>query len=286
MQLTCLLTGASGFLGRPTANALAKSFRIVGLCYQRGGEEFRVCDLRDGTDLETLLYSVEPDCVVHLAAYRDPDFCEEHPEEAFALNVEPTRMFCALLPVHVPLVFVSSDYVFDGKSPPYVESDPVAPLNVYGQTKVASESLVLQRERGAVIRVPLLVGAGDDQLPSGFVAQMLSDICQLGEQEVDNSLVRFPTWTQDVAALIGYVLRNSLRGVFHFSGPRGGTRYEFTREIADFLEIPFLPLRPSEAAIPRSARRPVDSHLLPVRLQTLGYNRFTDFSQVIRSLLH
>ena len=74
-------------------------------------------DLRGAEALRGVVNEVKPDVVVHSAAYRDPDFCEGHPEEAFRLNVAPIEQFCDRLPESVPLLFVSSDYVFDG--PPH-----------------------------------------------------------------------------------------------------------------------------------------------------------------------
>ena len=71
--------------------------------------------------------------------------CEENPEEAFRLNVAPTAHFCELLPESVPLLFVSSDYVFDGGAAPYREEDERHPVNEYGRLKVEAEDLVLQQ---------------------------------------------------------------------------------------------------------------------------------------------
>jgi dTDP-4-dehydrorhamnose reductase len=86
-----------------------------------------------------------PDAVLHLAANPQPDFCEEHPDEAKASNVDSTASLCAALPASVPLILASTDYVFDGSHPPYAEDAERRPVNVYGATKVAAEDLVRQR---------------------------------------------------------------------------------------------------------------------------------------------
>jgi dTDP-4-dehydrorhamnose reductase len=233
-----------------------------------------------------MVREVRPDAVVHLAAYRDPEFCEEHPAEADALNVQPTRLFCEALPEEVPLVFVSSDYVFDGLNPPYTESDPVAPVNVYGRTKAESEALVLRRKSGTVLRVPLLVGAGANLDSSGFIGLIVKAVRQAGLQELDDGAIRFPTWTVDVAAVLAFVLQKKVEGIVHFTGLRGGTPYAWTREVADLMGASHSHIRPASGAPPsRRAPRPPNSQLAPGLLQSLGYDRFTDFADVVRHAL-
>ena len=91
-------------------------------------------------------------------------------EEAFRLNVAPVARFCELLPESVPLLFVSSDYVFEGIAPPYREEDERRPVSEYGRMKVEAEDLVLQRDMGLVLRIPLLIGAGPTQSSKSWVA--------------------------------------------------------------------------------------------------------------------
>jgi dTDP-4-dehydrorhamnose reductase len=180
---------------------------------------------------------------------------------------------------------VSSDYVFDGENPPYREDDPVSPLSEYGRSKVEGEGIALQRPGAAVLRIPLLIGAGPTLEASGFVAQMRELLLAREPVELDDVLIRFPTWTRDVAHAIRFIMANAGTGIFHFSSLRGNTRYGSTLETARILGLPSDHLRPSDSEVPRLAPRPRNSQLQPARLRAMGYDRFTDPKDATREIL-
>lgn len=243
-------------------------------------------DLRNRDDVARLLDSTQPDVVIHAAAYRDPDFCETHPEEARRLNVEATRAFCDLLSPAARLIFISSDYVFDGETPPYREDDLRRPVSCYGQTKVEAEDAVQARVgASAILRVPLLVGGGPTPEVSGFLYQLMRDLCDGQPREADDVLIRFPTWTEDVAEVLAYLLAQNVAGVVHFSGPEGLTRYGCFQVAARVSGLSADAIRPSRAVVPRLARRPPNSQLATVRLRAMGYTRFTPLADVLTSWL-
>ena len=155
---TCLITGASGFLGREVARELAQTWTVAGLGHQHAAGGIRSVDLREREQVKALVTETRPDAVVLLAAYRDPDFCEGNPAETARLNVDPVRYFAETLPAGVPLLFVSTDYVFDGRQPPYVETSSRNPISEYGRSKCAAEDVLASRPGAIVLRVPLLIG--------------------------------------------------------------------------------------------------------------------------------
>jgi len=285
MRPRCLVTGASGLLGHVVCDRLASDYDMMALAHRNPFSGQTSVDLRDPESLTTLLRTEKPDVVVHCAAYRDPDFCERNPEEARRLNVLPARVMCEELPDEVPLVFVSSDYVFDGKTPPYDEDAAPSPVNVYGQSKVDAEHLVLGRDRGIVLRCPLLVGPGAGERITGFVAQILQAIRSGADQDLDDVLIRFPTFNRDVADAMAFLLERGQAGVFHASGAHGGTRYALTVQVARLLGAATPHLRPSKAVVPRVAARPRDSQLSTDKIRNLGFRQFTAFDEVVRSLL-
>ncbi len=283
--MKCLVTGAAGNLGREVVARLAGAYDVIGLGHQQGGLELLRADLRDPVALRGVLASVGPDVVVHCAAYRDPDFCEEQPEETRRLNVAPVRVMAEALPPAARLVFISSDYVFDGEHPPYREESPRGPLNVYGQSKAEAEDAALARPHSLVLRIPLLVGAGPDLDSSGFIAHLLQPLASRTRQELDDVLVRVPTWTRDVAEAIAFLLERGAEGVFHVSAPRGQTRYAWTVELARMLGEPWNHLVPSKAVVVRKAARPRDATLATSKIRSLGYDRLTDFRDVAKAVL-
>lgn len=281
----CVVTGATGFLGREVFPTLGKSMDVEGWGLRLAGAQARKVDLRSREEVAGALQAARPDMVVHLAAYRDPDFCEEHPDECYALNTASCENLTVALDPCVPVLFVSTDYVFDGTRPPYAEDAVRNPLSVYGRSKMLAEDIILQRPQGIVLRVPLLVGAGKDLVSSGFIAQMHASISQGKKDVADDVLVRYPTWTRDTARVILHLLQGKKTGIWHFSGLEGGTRYQLTRQVAEVLGANCDHLAPSTRIIPRKAIRPANSQLAPSRLLQERYRGFTPFRDVVRSVL-
>ncbi|MCB1069964.1 MAG: SDR family oxidoreductase [Verrucomicrobia bacterium] len=264
-----LITGASGFLGREMMRLYRADYVVVGVGHAHAGD-LPVCDLREETEVASLLKDVRPDVVIHTAAYRDPDFCEGHPDEARRLNTEAVGHLVRHLAPEARLVQISTDYVFDGKTPPYRETDAPGPLNVYGRTKLDGEGLALTRANALVLRIPLLIGAGPSPRTSGFLTQILDAVLSGEAQSVDAVGVRFPTWIRDVAEASRKLLSEQVTGVVHLSSQEGQTRYQLMKTAGDVLGLPTDHLSPSMIPAPRVARRPEDSHLAIDRWRSLG----------------
>lgn len=281
---TTLILGASGFLGHEVWPAFARQGPVVAV-NSRGGPGLETVDIRDSAALSSLCQRVRPERVLLLAAYREPDYCEEHPEEARRLNVEPARTLAEVLPPEVHLTLISTDYVFDGLKPPYTEESPRHPVSVYGRTKCEAEDVLAGRPRTLILRVPLLIGGGAKLKDCGFIAQIV-DTLRRGEPMVqDDVLIRFPTWTRDVAGALLFLVNRQAEGVFHYSDLEGGTRYHWMCESARVLGLPSGHLTPSRTVVPRKAVRPPNSQLAPDKIRRLGYTRFTPFAEVLRSVM-
>ena len=110
--------------------------------------------------MRDFILAQQPKVIVHAAAERRPDVSAEQPEQVLALNVESTRHLaqCAK-EVGAYLIYISTDYVFDGTQPPYEVDDQPSPLNFYGETKLAGERALAEvMDDYAVLRVPVLYG--------------------------------------------------------------------------------------------------------------------------------
>jgi len=280
-----LITGASGLLGRRLAFRLDGMGNVSGTGFSHAAGRLFPVDLRDAEALKGLLKDVRPDVVVHSAAYRDPDFCEDHPEEAFRLNVAPVEQFCGLLPESVPLLFISSDYVFEGVAAPYGEEDERHPVSEYGRLKVEAEDLVLQRDAGMVLRIPLLIGAGPTWESSGFIFKTLAQIQDPTPSILDHAGIRFPTWTNDVAEAVAHLLGIEGKGIYHYSSLKGGTKYEWALELADLAGLSMEHITPNRGGSATRAVRPRDTQLAVKKIRHTGLSRFTPFRKVVRSML-
>ncbi len=283
--MNILLTGASGLLGRALSARLAPDHDLLQLSHTTTGPGLTPLDVRDAAAFRRLIVAEQPEVILLSAAYRDPDFCEEHPGETARLNVDPVRVACEAAPPGCRVVFISSDYVFDGEHPPHDEGDPRWPLSEYGRSKVLAEDVVLERPGALVLRLPLLVGAGPDGKPEGFLRQLDGGLRAGTPQVADDVLVRYPTWTRDAAAALAFLLDHGATGVFHYSGPDAVTRYQAFVAAARVLGLSHVHIRPSTAVVPRRAARPRNSRLGVTRIRALGFHTFTPFPDVIRSVV-
>ncbi|CAG8769145.1 4470_t:CDS:2, partial [Acaulospora morrowiae] len=160
--------------------------------------------------------------IVHTAAERRPDVVEKNREVAFELNVNVPEHLATLSKIHnFSLIYISTDYVFDGKNPPYGVDDKPNPLNSYGETKYRGELAVQNVSPKAIIlRVPILYG--EVEYPDESAVNVLVESVKNSSKtiEMDHYAIRYPTNVQDVARVIRDILEkpnfpNS--GVFHFS---------------------------------------------------------------------
>lgn len=261
----CLVLGASGFLGREVLPVLRQDFDITPTAMNHASPGFIRVDIRDAGELEEAVKNSEPQAVVALAAYREPDFCEEHPDEAEKLNTSPYRKLIQILPPKCQLLFVSTDYVFDGNRPPYTESARRNPLSVYGKTKADAEDIVLSRPGSMVLRVPLLMGWSDDPFKSGFFSQLMNDLRAGGSVVLDDVLARYPVWTRDAGLAIRALLQSKATGVFHYSTPEKWTRYRAALEMGKLMGLSSAHIQPSHEVVVRKARRPADARLVTER---------------------
>lgn len=283
--MTILVTGASGFLGAAVRRRLAVEHDAAGQAHRHARDGLLACDLRDAAALRQLLREVKPDVVVHAAAYREPDFCEEHPDEAARVNVDAVREVCAALPVPARMIFISSDYVFDGTRPPYREDATRTPLNAYGRTKVAGEDAVLARPGSLVVRIPVLVGGGPTLAQSGYVGQLVATVRDKTPVVQDHVLVRVPTWIEDVADALAFLIAREATGIVHVAGPSAATRYESVVAVAALLGETHAHIQPSTEVVARRAPRPVNARLATDRLRGMGYQRATELVDVVRHVL-
>jgi dTDP-4-dehydrorhamnose reductase len=271
-----LITGSTGLLGQSLSRRLAAAAEVVGLSRHApdsaGAGAHQTCDLRDARRTAEVVHAVGPDVVIHAQAQSDVDRCEVDPAGAFAENVETTaHLLAALHDAPARLVYVSTDYVFDGaKGAPYDEDDAPSPLGVYGRTKREAETLVLARSQGVVIRVSTLFGPGRPSYCERVVTQLRAG----AEVEAFTDQTTSPTYTEDVAEALADLLpvltgRAPTR-VLHVTNAGGCTRLVFARRIAELLGLPASGIRPVRMADQRRpAPRPAYSALATRHLPQL-----------------
>ncbi len=228
----------------------------------------------DVTDLHAVergFAGVRPDAAINCAAWTDVDGAETHRDEAHAVNATaPGILARAAADIGVPLVHVSTDYVFDGDAPltadgrprPYVEADPTGPRSVYGQTKLAGEQEVLAASpRHAVVRSSWLFGLDG----GNFVATMLRLGGEREAVQVVDDQIGCPTWTGHLApALVGLIERE-VGGLLHLAGAGHVSWNGFAQEIFRQAEVDCRVKPATTAQMARPAPRPAWSALATER---------------------
>jgi len=286
MREKVLLTGASGLLGRQVLEFLSSSADVEGWGFSRA-EGLRRVDLLDLGAVEDAFRSFAPTAVVHCAAERRPDVMERTPEKARKLNVDVTARLAELCAeAEAVLLFLSTDYVFDGSAPPYDEEAEPNPLNLYGQSKVEAEGVVRDRApRHCILRVPILYGPTSDLAESAVTVLAEKLFRDRGkEQSFDDGAIRYPTLTSDVAAAIAWLLRSGAEGTVHCSAEQPFTKYGMAVVMAEAMGLPTDTLFPDPAP-QQGARRPLNAHLNNSRLRRLGFHTYTPFREAIGPVL-
>jgi dTDP-4-dehydrorhamnose reductase len=271
-----LVTGAGGMLGADVARA-----------GERAGHELilvarAALDITDAESVERVVGESPPDAVVNCAAWTDVDGAESQREAAHAVNAQGAgNVARAAAAADIPLVHVSTDYVFNGHPPldgegkprPYVESDPTGPRSIYGHTKLEGERLVLAASpRHTVVRSSWLFGVDG----RNFVDTMLRLAGVREAVQVVDDQVGCPTWTGHLApALLGLIERD-VRGLVHLAGAGHVSWNDFAREIFRQDEVKCRVESASSAETARAAPRPAWSAIESEREDVLSMPDWRD----------
>ena len=246
-----LVTGANGQLGREVARQ--------GRDYELILTDYDTLDITDSKAVGDFVRKIQPDAVIHCAAYTNVDGAEADVDGAFRVNVVGAQnIAAACLEVGARMVYVSTDYVFNGhKQEPYREFDQVNPQSVYGHTKRQGEDIVRQiLGRHYIIRTAWLYGEGNN-----FVRTMLRLAETNDTLRVVHDQVGTPTSTVDLARVIFKLLASDAYGTYHATCQGQCSWYELACEIfrQSGIDIKVLPVPTSE--FPRPAKRPMHSVL-------------------------
>lgn len=253
-----LITGAGGMLGRDVVLAAANAGHdVLGL-------ERLELDIAAAEAVTAKFELERPDVVVNCAAWTDVDGAEDAEQAAMAVNGRGAgNVAAAAASVGASVVYVSSDYVFDGaKGEPYVETDQPAPLSAYGRTKLAGEeATAAANKRHFVVRSSWLFGAGG----SNFVETMLRLASTQNEVLVVRDQVGSPTYTWHLAFGVVRLIEGVEFGIHHMAAAGSCSWYDFAREIFEQAKVECLVLSATTEMLGRPAPRPAFSALTSQR---------------------
>jgi dTDP-4-dehydrorhamnose reductase len=293
---TVALIGASGLLGRAVAKELAgiEGWRVVRTAHRRIEADSVPLDICNHDAVRTFLWAEAPDAIVVAAAERRPDVCENDPAYARALNVDALAAIAIeARALGAWVLSISTDYVFDGASPPYFPDDAPAPLNAYGRSKLEGERALLAADSAScVLRLPLLYGPCVDWSESAVTSLTAAIVASAGPDSapatMDAWATRYPTYTPDVAVVIRQMLERRAKGqpiggITQWSGDEPMTKFDIAERIARVLKVDakLIAQRTPADATPR----PRDCHLDSGRLEALDIGRRTPFDIAMAKLV-
>ena len=243
-----LITGANGLLGQSLVRRMSQNREYDVLATARDDSprfEAESCgyaplDVTQPDEVEAIFQDFTPSVVINCAAMSDVAACDEHRNEAWAVNaraVERIAKHCR--DTGARLVQVSSDFVFNGKRGPYDEDARPDPVNYYGRTKLAGENAVREagRSNWAIVRTVLLYGTGRDLSRSNVVLWMIDQLSKGESLHIVDDQHRTPTHVDDLATGIERLVHHEETGIYHLSGPDLVSIYELAGTVAEVFGL-------------------------------------------------
>jgi len=258
------VTGASGLLGSRMVEPAKHNYEVIPLHNTRPlhSNSLRL-DITNLSEVLSLFNKLKPHMVIHTASETNVDKCETRKEQAWRINVEGTRNIAfACSKVGAKLVYISTDYVFDGEKGNYTEQDKPNPINYYGVTKSEGESQVVQHCKNyAILRTSVLYGW--HPWKQNFATWVINELKQNKEITVVEDHYNTPTLADNLAEMAIETILKDLQGVYHACGSERIGRYEFARQIARAFDLNQNLIRPikMEQLTAWIAKRPRDSSL-------------------------
>ena len=293
--MNILVTGANGLLGSSVMTELRRRGHhgiAVGRapqCRSTDAAAYVQADLCDASAVQALFAGVQPDAVIHCAAWTDVDGAElpENREQVFAVNRDSTQNVAEASRDHgCKLLYVTTDYVFDGTYPaPYpADCDRFAPLNVYGQSKLAGERAVTETlERYFIVRTSWVYGTGG----KNFVRTMLQLSRTYDTLRVVSDQIGTPTYAADLARLLADMAESDRYGRYNAVNSGGYVSwYDFACAIFRTAGIPMTVLPVTTEEYGRSlAVRPHSSRLDTGKLAESGFAPLPDWQDALARYL-
>ncbi|MGG1655940.1 dTDP-4-dehydrorhamnose reductase [Geobacillus sp. BMUD] len=274
-----VVTGARGQLGIDVVHLLEdKGYKVYGY----GREEL---DITNFDQVKQVISEVKPDVVIHAAAYTKVDLAESERDQAFLVNAYGTRnVAVASETVGAKLVYISTDYVFDGTAKePYNEFAPTNPLSVYGKSKLAGEQFVRDlHSKFFIVRTSWVYG----KRGNNFVKTMVKLAQERDELMVVHDQVGCPTYTVDLAQCIFDLIQTEKYGIYHVSNSGHCSWYEFAKAIFEEVGIEMKVNPCTTQDFQRPAPRPMYSVFEHMALRLNGFHQMRNWREALKEFIH
>ncbi len=236
-----LIFGANGLVGGQFVKVCKESgIEFVGTCYSRATEGMRPVDFFEPQQLIALLDEVSPTVVIHSANMSGGvNVVETNPGQAGKLHLDATKVlvdWCRKK--NAVFAFFSTDYVFDGKNPPYKEDDETAPLNLYGKLKLESENYIREHmDRYIIARTTNVFGWDPETHTPNFLMYLYQTLREGENFKVPTFLYGNPTYAADLAKAVMELIEKEAFGLFHIVGNGYINRYDWALKFCKIARL-------------------------------------------------
>ena len=240
MKKRVLITGGNGLLGRSIISCNENRFELLVTGKQKflsngNDNRYSPLDILDSNQCHKVFSKFKPDYVIHAAAMTHVDKCEEDPDTCNSVNVDGTNNIlktCEKYGSH--LIFISTDFIFDGKNGSYSENSEPNPLSIYGMSKWNAEKLIRTSTiDSSIVRTSLVMGYFEDLITSNIILWAREKLSKGQEISIVNDQIRTPTWSMDLAEGCFLLIENRALGIYNISGSEKFRISELIMRVAD-----------------------------------------------------
>ncbi|MEX1238655.1 MAG: NAD(P)-dependent oxidoreductase [Cyclobacteriaceae bacterium] len=277
-----LVTGSNGLLGQKLTRLLQQDESVQLIATARGKSALRITrgeyhslDIADRDQVESVLRLTKPEVVINTAAMTQVDDCETQREACWNANVTAVENLVGYCTAwHIHLVHVSTDFIFDGSSGPLDEDAMPAPVNYYGESKLAAEKVIRNSAASwTILRTVLVFGITEDMSRSNIVLWVKKSLEQKKTIHVVNDQWRTPTLAEDLAKGCYLAAKKGAKGIYNVSGKDFLSPYDIAIKTAEFFKLDKSLIKATDSTrFVQPARRPLTTgFIIDKARRELGY---------------
>lgn len=235
-------TGVTGLLGGYFLKKESSGFDIIGISnknIRQDGKNFFQLDITEKDKLKELIDQLSPDIIIHAASLGNVDYCEKHPEEAKIVNIEGTRnVIEAAQSINAKLIFLSSNAIFDGETPPYNEQVAPKPVDVYGHTKTEGERLIRNSTLEYVIlRLITMYGWPQPNGRGNPVTWVIENLKKGQKVNIVNDIYNNHLYAAQAAEVLWEIIKEKKVGIYNIAGGDCINRYQLALKVAAVFDL-------------------------------------------------
>ncbi|MHA1297854.1 MAG: dTDP-4-dehydrorhamnose reductase [Candidatus Helarchaeota archaeon] len=238
-----LIIGSSGLLGLKTYQLFSRYYETMGADLKPikniDESNFYQIDITERTKVLNLIKELLPDVVILTAALTAVDYCENHQKEAWNVNVEgPRNVARACEEVTSNLIYISTDFVFDGEKGNYSETDTPNPISYYGLSKLEGENAIKSFSiKSAIARTSVLYGWNTIEQKTNYVTWIINKLQKNEPINIVTSQINTPTLADNLAEALLMIVKKDKYDLFHICGKECLNRYEFALKVAETFNL-------------------------------------------------